>query len=450
MKSIIYLLLLFPFICFGQVPQSMSYQAMATNSEGFEIANSQISVKVSIIEETPSGLVSFVEDHTVTTDAYGMFSINIGQGNTEDDYTAVDWSKSNFLKVELDDNMDGAYSLMGVSAFNSVPYSYMAENVMNPDELKDNLGDHTATQTLDMDSNFVSQVMAPELPLDAANKQYVDDMIGDITTGAGEIVHFNFTEGNYTTFNDYADNERILVCIVPENKIRVFKNNFLVTWVNENGQNGTEQPTPFLVKMGLYDTYGGIVHNGNETLVLGFPGDTICIGNFGLQWDEELISCDGFCYQYTVSATQIDDNTTSYSMVSLDEGASSSGGTITEGTDEESGSFKYMLAPMTPWEMQFKNAVEHCRDLSFDGYTDWRLPSIDELIDALSGGAENSNLSPVDPSDNQVWTRTFDPSMGSQYNGYLRLYLNNFAYVESDNWESDYYNSANTICIRGR
>ena len=106
-----------------------------------------------------------------------MFSINIGQGNTEDDYTAVDWSKSNFLKVELDDNMDGAYSLMGVSAFNSVPYSYMAENVMNPDELKDNLGDHTATQTLDMDSNYVSQVLAPELPLDAANKQYVDGLI---------------------------------------------------------------------------------------------------------------------------------------------------------------------------------------------------------------------------------------------------------------------------------
>ena len=43
--------------------------------------------------------------------------------------------------------------LNGVSAFNSVPYSYMAETVMNPDELKDNLGDHTATQTLDMDSN---------------------------------------------------------------------------------------------------------------------------------------------------------------------------------------------------------------------------------------------------------------------------------------------------------
>ena len=180
MKRIIYLLLLFPFICFGQVPQSMSYQAMATNSEGFEIANSQISVKVSIIEETPSGLVSFVEEHTVTTDTYGMFSINIGQGNTDDDYTAVDWSKSNFLKVELDDNMDGAYSLMGVSAFNSVPYSYMAENVMNPDQLKDNLGDHTATQTLDMDSNYVSQVLAPELPLDAANKQYVDDMFAPL------------------------------------------------------------------------------------------------------------------------------------------------------------------------------------------------------------------------------------------------------------------------------
>ena len=189
---------------------------MATNSEGFEIANSQISVKVSIIEETPSGLVSFVEEHTVTTDAYGMFSINIGQGNSEDDYTSVDWTKSNFLKVELDDNMDGVYSLMGVSAFNSVPYSYMAENVMNPDELKDNLGDHLATQTLDMDSNYVSQVLAPELPLDAANKQYVDGLINEVLQSSSmqlssqspESMNFGeallycdtLTEGGYTNW----------------------------------------------------------------------------------------------------------------------------------------------------------------------------------------------------------------------------------------------------------
>ena len=230
---------------------------------------------------------------------------------------------------------------------------------------------------------------------------------------------------------------------MPENKIRIFKQRFKL--INFDGNYyGYEMLYPRVYRSQVLEYFWGLNNNANEVICIGFPGDTIALYDWNLDSDEQFIIGEGFCHQYTVSTSHIDDNTTSYSMVSLDEGASSSGGTITEGTVEESGSFKYMLAPITPSEMQIKNAVEHCRD-SFDGYTDWRLPSIDELIDALSGGAENSIL-----SDNQVWTRTFDPSMGSQYNGYLRLYLNNFAYVESDNWESNYYNSANTICIRGR
>ena len=203
MKTLIPLLLLLPFICFGQVPQSMNYQAMALDDNGFEIAQTQISIQVSIIEESPSGLITFVEEHAVTTDAFGMFSINIGQGNSEDDYTSVDWSKLNFLRVELDEDMDGIYTLMGVSAFNSVPYSYMAENVMNPEDLMDNLGNHNATQTLDMDSNYVSQVLAPELPLDAANKQYVDDMIGDITSEIDSLKNIVDIVSSYIGCKDY-------------------------------------------------------------------------------------------------------------------------------------------------------------------------------------------------------------------------------------------------------
>jgi hypothetical protein len=224
----------------------------------------------------------------------------------------------------------------------------------------------------------------------------------------------------------------------------VFKNNFSAIYTNFSGFIGTLAPVPCIYKTGAHYKFEGMGSStgGNETIVMGFPGDTISLTSFGLSSSEELISCDGFCYSYTVSETQIDENSTSYSMVSLDEGASSSGGAITEGSSEEIVDFNYMLSAITPWEMEFNTAVEHCRDLTYDGYTDWRLPSIDELTDALSGGAENSIL-----SDNQVWTRTFDPSMGSQYNGYLRLNLNNFTYSESDSWSN---HTAYTICIRGR
>ena len=437
MKRIIYLLLLFPFICFGQVPQSMSYQAMATNSEGFEIANSQISVKVSIIEETPSGLVSFVEDHTVTTDAYGMFSINIGQGNTEDDYTAVDWSKSNFLKVELDHNMDGAYSLMGVSAFNSVPYSYMAENVMNPDELKDNLGDHTATQTLDMDSNYVSQVLAPELPLDAANKQYVDDMIGDITTGAGEIVHYYIPpESNIEILeNCYYDNCAI-IRVVPQNKILIFTNK-----VNRRAPTNLN-PTNFnidriyVLKSILNASFSPTSNFDNqEDILIAFPGDTVFIDYTSSQ------IYYGFYYQYTVSATQIDDNTTSYSMVSLDEGESSSGGTITEGAGGSSSQGSYLMSQVSQESMNISDAMSYCRNLEEGGYTDWYLPTIEEVLDAMSGKIDSVQTF----DNNQIWTKSYEESYTTYGYVYMTIRLNDF-YREYGN--GMYYAENHTICLR--
>lgn len=441
MKRIIYLLLLFPFICFGQVPQSMSYQAMATNSEGFEIANSQISVKVSIIEETPSGLVSFVEEHTVMTDDYGMFSINIGQGNSGDDYTAVDWSKSNFLKIELDDNMDGAYSLMGVSAFNSVPYSYMAESVMNPDELKDNLGDHSATQTLDMDSNYVSQVLAPELPLDAANKQYVDDMIGDITTGAGEIVHYYIPpESNIEILeNCYYDNCAI-IRVVPQNKILIFTNT-----VNRRATNNLEPSDPsdfskdniYVLKSILNVSYSPTSNfNSQEDILIAFPGDTVFIDYTSSQ------IYYGFYYQYTVSATQIDDNTTSYSMVSLDEGVSSSEGVITESAGNYNSQGGYMISQVSSENMDLADAMSYCRNLEEGGYNDWYLPSIDELYSVFSGKRLNDS---VIVTESYFWTRT--PNFETYYAGLgyrVNIFNDTGAFATADFYDTSY----KCLCLR--
>ena len=205
MKKLLYILLFVPFMALSQVPQGVNYQAVAYDAYGFELANQGIRIQISLLEGSPSADISYAEQHTVTTDHFGMFSIIIGQGETIHDFTELDWSKSNFLRVEMDTNLDGSYSLLGVTAFNSVPYSFMAENIMNPEGLKDNMGNHRAAQTLDMDSNFVSRVLAPELPLDAANKQYVDGLID-------EVIHSSSMELSTQSSESMNFGEALLYC----------------------------------------------------------------------------------------------------------------------------------------------------------------------------------------------------------------------------------------------
>jgi hypothetical protein len=413
----------------------MSYQAMAMDDNGFEIAQTQISIQVSILEETPSGLVSFVEEHTVTTDAFGMFSINIGEGNSDDDYASVDWSKSNFLKVELDEDMDGIYTLMGVSPFNSVPYSYMAENVMNPEDLMDNLGDHTATQVLDMDSNYVSQVLAPELPLDAANKQYVDDMIGDITTGAGEIVDYYLPAENFNIIQ-MNNNNYVILYVVPQNKVVIMKQRVRLIYVQDNGFISLSDVAPTICHENFPFQYSGIESNGNEKIVIGFPGDTISAflnNNYSTP-----IAYKGFYHQYSVSATQIDDNNTSYSMVSLDEGASSSGGAITEGTGGSSSQVSYLMSQVSQDEMNLADAMSYCRNLEEGGYTDWYLPSLDKILELYSGKSDS-----IPNDESSVWTTSYNIEWGSNGYVYYTISLGSLS-------RSGYNHSANrkVVCIR--
>ena len=120
MKTLIPLLLLLPFICFGQTPQGINYQAVAYDINGFELANQEVSIRLGILLETSAAETSYTETHQVSTNDFGLFSLVISEGNSTDDFLALNWENGAFLKVELDANLDGDYILMGVSSFNAV------------------------------------------------------------------------------------------------------------------------------------------------------------------------------------------------------------------------------------------------------------------------------------------------------------------------------------------
>jgi len=107
-------------------PQGISYQAVAYDSEGFEISNKDISVRLGILLGGVDAEASYTEVHSVTTDDFGLFSLVISEGLSNDDFSSINWEEGAFLKVEVDEDLDGEYSVMGMSSFNAVPYALSA------------------------------------------------------------------------------------------------------------------------------------------------------------------------------------------------------------------------------------------------------------------------------------------------------------------------------------
>ena len=131
MKKILLILLILPlFVCGqSQPPHGISYQAVASDVNGFEIANQEISIRLGILLETSDTESSYTETHHITTNDFGLFSLVISQGNSTDEFSSLNWENGAFLKVELDIDLNGEYVLMGVTSFNSVPYSLFSVNI---------------------------------------------------------------------------------------------------------------------------------------------------------------------------------------------------------------------------------------------------------------------------------------------------------------------------------
>ena len=109
----------------AQAPQGIPYQAAARNSSGAVIASTAISVRFTIRDSVTTGVIKYRETHSATTDANGMFSVNVGQGTpTSGTFAGINWAKNaKFMQVELDPAGGRSYIDMGTQQMMSVPYS---------------------------------------------------------------------------------------------------------------------------------------------------------------------------------------------------------------------------------------------------------------------------------------------------------------------------------------
>ena len=112
---------------FAQAPQGMNYQAVARDASGNILPSQNISIRFTITDGN-GGATLYQETHTVSTNQFGLFILNIGNGTpTSGTFSSVTWSSiTPWLAVEMDPAGGTAYISMGSSQLLSVPYALFA------------------------------------------------------------------------------------------------------------------------------------------------------------------------------------------------------------------------------------------------------------------------------------------------------------------------------------
>lgn len=120
----------------AQSPERMSYQAVVRNATQQLVVNQSVGLQFSILHNSPSGTALYVERHTVSTNANGLVSVEIGAGAVQSGSMAgIDWSAGTyFLKSDIDPSGGTSFTITGTSQLISVPYAlHSAEAQTVPD-----------------------------------------------------------------------------------------------------------------------------------------------------------------------------------------------------------------------------------------------------------------------------------------------------------------------------
>lgn len=116
----------------AQVPQAFSYQTIAFNATGAPIANGNVALRISILDNSATGTVLYTETQNKTTNSKGLVNLNIGQGTaTLGTFGGINWgTNTKFVKVEMDPAGGSNYTNVGVNQLMSVPYSQVSKTVI--------------------------------------------------------------------------------------------------------------------------------------------------------------------------------------------------------------------------------------------------------------------------------------------------------------------------------
>lgn len=109
-----------------------NYQAVVRNAEGVLLANSNVSLRISLYPGQQATTPTWIETHKVHTDFSGCFGITVGKGTRDEKSAAANYKDINFasvyywMKIEI---LEGTnYREVSYAQLPSSPYSEVAHN----------------------------------------------------------------------------------------------------------------------------------------------------------------------------------------------------------------------------------------------------------------------------------------------------------------------------------
>jgi len=129
-KNLFLFIIILSLNTYAQPPQKFNYQAVVRNNTGVVVANQNIAVKAEILDSN-STTILYSETHTVTTNAQGLFALQVGGGIVKSGVFAnINWSVGNkYIRTSVDLTGGTNFQLVGTSQLLSVPYSLQTKNI---------------------------------------------------------------------------------------------------------------------------------------------------------------------------------------------------------------------------------------------------------------------------------------------------------------------------------
>jgi microcystin-dependent protein len=114
----------------GQAPERISHQAVVRDMSDNLVASQAVGVRITILQGAPNGANMYREQHSLTTNAAGLLSLEIGSGAVQNgSLSAINWNMGPYFVEQAIDPSGGTnYTISETTQLLSVPYALYAQS----------------------------------------------------------------------------------------------------------------------------------------------------------------------------------------------------------------------------------------------------------------------------------------------------------------------------------